>query len=480
MGEYAAKFRPEIDLDEFERRLRAAGPEPQQRQSRPNSDPRNSDPLAELARLVGGDNARSGSDPFEALFRAQAAIADTRAEAGHPPHPQAEPQSLQASHEPYFEDEAAYRGHAPQAVEAARSSEASHYASQPLPYEDADPNWIHDMEPSAAPVGWPEDGSEARAEDAPPPAGRKRIFYGMAAVLALGVLGIGATLALRSKTGAQDVVTIKADVDPARIKPDATETAVAKNETLFDRKDHANGAKMVGGEEQPADLGATAKAARVVGAGNAPAPVPAPPAPSAQSESPFPVPKKVKTVAVRADGSVIQPADARPQLARGLPSMAGGFPATTPTAGAAQPKASAAKSPDRAAAPITEASLQQNAKPATAKPATTKPAKPVAAKPAAANPAAAKPAATEAAGEAGGYAVQLSGSPVESEARAAATRLSAKYASALKGHHASFAQAKVGEKTVYRVRVGHLTEATAKEMCTTIKGQGGSCFVAKN
>ncbi len=69
---------------------------------------------------------------------------------------------------------------------------------------------------------------------------------------------------------------------------------------------------------------------------------------------------------------------------------------------------------------------------------------------------------------------------MEAEARAAATRLSAKYASALKGHQASFAQAKVGDKTVYRVRVGHLTEATAKEMCTAIKGQGGSCFVAKN
>ena len=76
--------------------------------------------------------------------------------------------------------------------------------------------------------------------------------------------------------------------------------------------------------------------------------------------------------------------------------------------------------------------------------------------------------------------MQLSGSPVEAEARAAANTLSAKYASALKGHHASFAQAKVGEKTIYRVRVGHLSEATAKEMCTAIKGQGGSCFVAKN
>jgi SPOR domain len=476
MGEYAAKFRPEIDLDEFERRLRAAGPEPQPRQARPqavarNSDARNADPLAELARLVGGDNARNGSDPFEALFRAQAAIADTRAEAGHPP--QAAPQPLQAPHEPYFDDEAAYRHLAPQAAEASRSSETTHYASEPLPYEDADPNWIPDREQPAGAVGW-DDEPEPRAENAPPPAGRKKIFYGMAAVLALGVLGIGGTLALRGKTGAQDVVTIKADTDPARVKPDQTEEAVAKNETLFDRKDHANGAKMVGGEEQPADLGATAKAARVVGAANAPAPVPAAPAPSAQNDSPFPAPKKVKTVAVRADGSVIQAPDARPQLARGLPSMAGGFPATAPTTGAAQPKPTTGAAQPKPTAPA-KAATTTPAKPVVAKPA---PVKPAPVKTAAINPAAAKPA-TEAAG-AGGYAVQLSGSPVEAEARAAATRLSAKYASALKGHQASFAQAKVGDKTVYRVRVGHLTEATAKEMCTAIKGQGGSCFVAKN
>jgi hypothetical protein len=484
MGEYAAKFRPEIDLDEFERRLRAAAPEPQRpRTAARNFDSRISDPLAELARLVGGDNAKVGADPFEALFRAQAAIADTRAEAGHPPHiephvaPPVAPQSLQASHEPYFDDEAAYRGHAPQLGEPARPQEAAHYASEPLPHEDADPNWIHDMEPPAAPVGWPDDEPETVA----PAAGRKKIVYGMAAVLALGVIGIGATLGLRGKTSGQDVVTIKADTDPARVKPDQTEAAVAKNETLFDRKDHANGAKMVGGEEQPADLGATAKAARVVGATNAPTPAPAAPAPSAQSDSPFPAPKKVKTVAVRADGSLIQAPDSRPQLARGLPSMAGGFPASTsPVGGASQPKAQAAKA---AAAPTTEASLQPNAKPAAAKPATAKPAaaKPTAVKTAAVNPAAEKPAAApEAGGGTGNYAVQLSGSPVEAEARAAANTLSAKYASALKGHHASFAQAKVGEKTIYRVRVGHLSEATAKEMCTAIKGQGGSCFVAKN
>ena len=68
---------------------------------------------------------------------------------------------------------------------------------------------------------------------------------------------------------------------------------------------------------------------------------------------------------------------------------------------------------------------------------------------------------------------------MESEARAAANSLGAKYASALKGRLPTFVEAKVGEKTIYRVRVGHLTQAAATAMCSAIKGQGGNCFVAK-
>jgi hypothetical protein len=447
MGENAAKFRPEIELDEFERRLRAAAPASGAREPQ-RPDPQTRDPLAELARLVGGESGRGG-DPFEALFRAQAAIADTRAAAGHPPQ---EPQDHYQ--ERHFDDRDAYR-HAPQ------SGHADPYARN-APHDEAEPHWVGDVEPPAAPVGWADEDPEAQFDRAPAANGRKKVFYGMAAILALGVLGIGATLGLRGKSGGQEVVTIKADPDPARVKPDQPAAAAAKNETLFDRKDHASGAKVVGGEEQPADLGATAKAARVVAAANAPAP----PAQGAQGDSPFPTPKKVKTVSVRADGTVIGSGDARPQGTHGLPSMVNGFPSITPSAGAAsQAKAPA---PKTAAAPPTQ---QAAIKP---------PAAPAAVKPTAA-PAAAKPAAdASGAAESGGFAVQLAGSPVESEARAAANTLTAKYASVLKGHRASFAAAQVGDKTVYRVRIGHLSEVAAKDMCTAIKGQGGSCFVAKN
>ncbi|MGO9427784.1 SPOR domain-containing protein [Rhodoblastus sp.] len=456
MGESAAKFRPE-DLDEFERRLRAAAPAPRQ------SSAEAADPLAELARLLGSEGAAKKEDPFEALFRAQAAIADIR----NAPAPLqgSTPELLHPSHEPYFVERPNVAGQAQPAHSPTAHSHEEAYASEPLPYHEAEPNWQPEAAPEADDWDGHYDDFQAQPAQAAP-AGRRKVVYGMAAVLLLGVAAIGATLAMRAKSGGHDVVTIQADSDPARIKPEqADNSSSANSQTLFDRKDNGNVAKVVANQEQPADLGATVKSARVVGPA-AGVPTPPPPAnasqPAPQGEATFPTPKKVKTVSVRADGSVIDGADARPQLAHGVPSMASaGYPSVAPTAPAKPvPTRTPAttKSTDRAVTSTTEAALKT---PTT-------------------RPQAAKPAATEHAGESGGFAVQLAGSPVESEARAAANKLSVKYASALQGRHATFVEAKVGDKTIYRVRVGHLPEETAKTMCTAIKGQGGNCFVARN
>ena len=57
MGESGNKLRSEIDVTEFERRLRAPAPAATY-----------DDPLAELARLVDGKNLSGDADPFRALF----------------------------------------------------------------------------------------------------------------------------------------------------------------------------------------------------------------------------------------------------------------------------------------------------------------------------------------------------------------------------------------------------------------------------
>ena len=119
----------------------------------------------------------------------------------------------------------------------------------------------------------------------------------MGAVLGLGVLAIGGTLALRGKSANQDVVTIQADSDPAKVKPAADNAAAPAGQALFDRKSNSNVSKVAGSSEQPADLGVTVKNARVVG-GAAGVDTPAPPSPAGapaqpqQGEPIFPVPKR--------------------------------------------------------------------------------------------------------------------------------------------------------------------------------------------
>ena len=438
MGEFAAKFRPDIDLDEFERRLRAAAPGPQPRSQQSEAP----DPLAELARLVGGEDR--GRDPFEALFRAQAAISEIRHE------PQVETPDLHAPHEPYFEDEG---GH----FDPHAQAEASHFTADPLPYGETDPDWNAGVAHEQAAAGWSGD-DHARAE--PVVAARRgKVFAVMSAVIAIGVASIGATLALRGHGGPHEVVTIPADSEPARVKPEQADNSTdAGSQALFNRTDNAASAKVVGSAEQPADLGAAVKNVRPA-VPDAPAPVAAAPA----SDAPFPQPKKVRTVSVRADGSLVGN-DAKPQAPHmGLPSMAGLPAPILATSNPKTAKAAETKSADRASATTGAQGVQAALKP---------PAKPKPAKPAEAEP--------EIAGATGVWFVQLASSPAEADARSKANTLSARFSGPLKGRHATFVEGKKGDATVYRVRVGHLTEESAKQMCSAVKGQGGDCYVAKN
>ncbi|MCI4679995.1 SPOR domain-containing protein [Rhodoblastus acidophilus] len=459
MGEYAAKFRPEVDLDEFERRLRAAAPAPQPRPEEA------ADPLAELARLVNGEGMAGRSDPFESLFRAQTAVAEGRRAAqsrSAAAQPQIAPYGLR---EPYFEQPPHGEDYAGAEAPAAQGGHAhpdeayaypdERYAADPLPYQESEPAWAETSGAAEQPA-WPAAFSEA-APPEPAPRIRRKVMYGMAAVLALGVAGIAGVLALRGHSGSREVVTIEPDRDPARVKPAQVENATPEGQALFDRKGGNNVSKVVANAEQPADLKTAVKNAPAGAAGVATPTPPAPSAGGAQTDSLFPPPKKVKTIAVRADGSVIGGPEAPVPvpMTRTLPTMAAGAP--EPDVAPAPPRRSAEKSTQRAAA-LTESASKPSAH--------SRPAKVEAAR--------------ETAGQGGGYAVQLAGTPSESAARAAAKRLSAKYSSALAGHQASYVQAKIGAKTIWRVRVNHLAEDKAKSICEAVKAQGGRCFVARD
>ena len=82
----------------------------------------------------------------------------------------------------------------------------------------------------------------------------------------------------------------------------------------------------------------------------------------------------------------------------------------------------------------------------------------------------------------GGYAVQVSSQRSEAEAQAAFRSLQAKYPRELGSRHAEFRRADLGAKGVYyRALVGPFASAEqASSVCRSLKAAGGSCIVQRN
>ena len=80
----------------------------------------------------------------------------------------------------------------------------------------------------------------------------------------------------------------------------------------------------------------------------------------------------------------------------------------------------------------------------------------------------------------GGWAVQLAGARSESEAQATLSGLQNKYGSDLGSASLAVHKAKVNGETIYRVRAGGLSKPYARSLCTKLKASGGDCFVARN
>ena len=100
--------------------------------------------------------------------------------------------------------------------------------------------------------------------------------------------------------------------------------------------------------------------------------------------------------------------------------------------------------------------------------------------PAAEAPAAAESAAMVPAEKANGsFAIQLGAALSEAEGQAAASKLGQKYADDLGGVKPSVYKAQSGGKTVYRIRVGNLSQDSAKALCVKVQAGGGGCFVAR-
>jgi hypothetical protein len=434
---------PAIDLSEFERRMRGAEPKPAQK----------ADPLSELARLM-GENGED--DPYGQI------LPDPRTQraAPPPPAPPAWDEGLRGSYdsapavapERRHYDEQAAHGEAEFAAHGYEQDyrPATAYQDQYAQQGYAEQNQQYDPAyHGGAEGGWSDDSQylDYGAEEAPETGERggvRRILRPWHAVAAISLVAVGSIawgfMHRSGAGGSKEIAVINAPEGPVKVKPTADADASAPDAggaAVLDRKDQTPVKQIVTHQEQAIDPAVAPKAVKL---GNGPVDAPHESAPSGAQ------PRRVKTVTVRPDGSRVDDTGLPPAVAK----------ATAPLPDPAQAKGGTPKAETR--------------------PATTPTPKPKAApKVAAVEPPPAAEAEAATPTSSGGYAVQFGAANSEAEARALLKTVSAKY-----GVKPTFKPAKVGDKTVYRVRVAGVSKDSANAICNKVKAAGGSCFVAAN
>ncbi len=500
MSEPAAKPRPMIDLDEFERRLRRPAAAPQSQE----------DPLAELARLVGGHE-----DPFKSVFEQDGRLARLQqraAPASFAPPPPAPVENYAA--EDYPEEQPEFHGtihpqtYAPEEPAVTPAHQMTYY-SAPAEQQAAQEQGYE----------WPQTANERVF--VPEARRSRRPLFAAAAIFAVGVLGIGASFAYKSKSTPREIATIQAMSGPTKVQPESPGGMDVPNQdaSILDKGPQQTPTKLANHEERPVDLSlqqaapqpskavmAADTGAMTASTGAASAPMP----PSGSQQTTPQVsatqpdiqsygigaliePKKVKTISVGADGKVL-PNDTPPQIPATIPApqhMAAPAP-TAPPKPAATPKSTArvvtTPKPAQTMDQLADAGNNDAPAPVAAPPAAVAPA-PVKPKPAPAKPM--KVAATEAtdsaqdapksnAGSTGDFAVQFAAPGSEQEAHELTAKLATKFGGDLSGHHLTYHRAKVGDKTVFRVRASGMSREEATGICQKVQSSGGSCFVAKS
>uniref|UniRef100_Q07N55 Sporulation domain protein n=1 Tax=Rhodopseudomonas palustris (strain BisA53) TaxID=316055 RepID=Q07N55_RHOP5 len=434
------------------------------------------DPLAELARLIGQ------TDPFASQSRAPAPQ----------PAPPADPYSIPT--QPAYEDDAppmpawlknrgrdtAFRHDSPQAE--------PHYDPQPDPYYAAPPT-SHRQEPGFAAattqptdLGRYDDALYGQIEpsrdyidpsqetagypdpqaygydgyDEPEQPKRRGGMMTIVAVLALAVVGTGGAFAYRTFMAAprsSEPPIIKADPSPTKVVPPSAADA---SKPIQDRLASGNGAEaLISREEQPQDP--SKYGSRVVLpplAQNANPPTPSSVAPANKPLAGPPPsgdePRRIKTLAVRPDQADAAATPANRPAQR---------PATPPAATRSPPPPVANANASTANAPLSLS--PQAAEPRTRMAATAPSAQPA---------------------SSGGYLVQVSSQRNESDAQASYRALQGKFPSVLGSRAPLIKRADLGGKGVYyRAMVGPFgSPEEASQFCGNLKSAGGQCVVQRN
>jgi len=411
-----------------------------------------SDPLAELARLIGQ------TDPFGEYGRENARRA--AAPQAPTPAPNFVPSQYQAA--PTAPAETPLR---PYAAAAPYATALDLYQTEEEAPGSAEQGYEADAYDEHQPPGEQED----LYDDLPPP--RRRLgILAMAAVFALAVIGTAGAFGYRALFGSsgssQPPPVIKADTAPSKIVP-AT-TVKTPNKLIYDRvADRGQDEKLVSREEPPVELKDQQAPPPLAPAQDNAQPVAASPAAPLGTGVISNEPKKIRTIAIRPDQLGVgdnQPA-ATPLAALPQAPPPATQAATPPSPAPAQ---RAASTPPAAQQPANSLPRQTAATPAPP---------PTAAARTPTHTASVAPAPTN-----GSYAVQVSSQRNEADAQAAYHSLQAKYPNQLGGHQVLIRKVDLGQKgTFYRALVGPFaTAGEANELCSGLKAAGGQCLIQKN
>jgi hypothetical protein len=441
-------------------------------------------------------------------MRPGAPAAPPQWQAGQPPRqaePRAQPRYTQETYaQPAVEEEdpyagTAYAGATDYGRERGQSAQAAAYGQDQGQYYPGQENGADDHstgyddyvdDPNA---GYDDNSYDQRHDNqerfAEPRRSRKGLIT---AAVVLGVVlagGLGA-LALKGDGTTSDgaPAIIAADEGPTKVQPVApADSEVAQNKLIYDRAspELAGDEQLVLPDDGPIDeapasneSAASREISRIIlpgapGANGNPSSiddlagdVPAAPASSSDIDA---GPRKVRTVVVKPDGTIIS-SEAQPRNAGSNTNQAA--PSTNaPIAAAREPVATPA-TPVRTT--DAEAPAPLAAEPQVAEVPAVAPTKPRAQ--AAAPAAATRPAAS------GGFVVQVASQRTEEQALASYKAMQRKFPNVFGGQEPSVVRADLGAKGIYyRARVGPMaTRDQAVSFCESLRAAGGDCIVQKN
>jgi SPOR domain len=449
-----------------------------------------SDPLAELARLIGQ------TDPFVEASRGGPGRAVPRAPhqgaaGGMPQQPGAAPPSTPYGQNPPESPLAPPRGDpppfenqapiAPQAGGFEPAYDPAIYGSAPQAAGYGSQGYHDDA--AAMPRG--EEVYDDEYFEKPPRRGLKTV----AMLIGLAIIGTGAAFGYRALFGSSSSgppPVIKADAGPNKVAPPSKKEA--SNKLINDRVGNSGqGEKIVSREEQPMDVPHAARSMP----GNVLSGVPTAADASATASPPLasmPVspdvaePKRIHTVTIRPDqplGEAIVPkASVTPSTPRSDASVRAA-PAAAAASAASAPRSLAPPAPPapaRHTATAHHAAAPSNA-PLSLTPQqvnTPAPSRAAAAAPtrvASTNPA-----------PAGSYAVQISSQRSETDARSSFHSLQVKFPKLLGGRQPIIRRADLGSRGIYyRTMVGPFASLNeASDFCRNLKAAGGQCLIQRN